>query len=302
MEEKRAWTRGLTLALCVVLLGVDLWQVRQISDLRGQLGSVETNLQMETRRLDERVQDVQRTVRDAGALVQDWGYAPSVDAAKRCLSVEVWVALKEWGKEDSVEVLWTDQREGGEGSARLLGGGAGRFSGTLELPLAGYREFTLAAVIRSADSQRREDLGYLGGTPGLLPVQCFGWGTGGPNYTRDADKNGTLTVSGCEVNLTGFEGGADLPQLSGQAFRLRRNGETAAEPTAMYGDTIDRYACEELSSEARVGDEFILTFYCRDENGLGYEFFLEGWSIDENGLGDGLAPEADWPKLTWDEG
>ena len=68
----------------------------------------------------------------------------------------------------------------------------------------------------------------------------------------------------------------------------------------MYGETIGQYTCEELSASASIGDEFILTFFCRDESGLGYEFFLNGWSIDDNGLGERLAPEADWPKVTWD--
>ena len=157
------------------------------------------------------------------------------------------------------------------------------------------------ASVSAEGLRKEEDLFRWDSASMLLPVQCFGWGSGGPDYTRNPDKTGTLTVSGCEVNLSGFEGRADLPQLSDQVFRLRRNEEIAAEGTAMYGDTIDRYTCEELSAEARSEDRILLTFFCRDESGLGYEFFLNGWSIDENGLKDTVpAPGADWPRLTWD--
>ena len=133
----------------------------------------------------------------------------------------------------------------------------------------------------------------------LLPVQCYGWGVGGPNYARNPDKTGALTVTHCEAELMGYEKRA-LPQLSEQVFRLRRNGEIAVEKTAMYGETINQYTCEEVSSEAQIGDELILTFFCRDESGLGYEFFLDCWAIDDNGIGARRAPAADWPRLTWD--
>ena len=265
MDGKKNRMQVLTLVLCVALLGLNLWQLRQISDLRGQLGSVETNLQMETRRLDERVQAEQRTVTEADKLVQDWElHAVDVDPASRCLRAEVSLRLKEWREDTQVRLTAV---QGTNTRQAAMTGEAGQYSGTVEIPVNSQGVRLLAGV-------------SAGGL-------------------RNADKTGTLTVSLCEAELEGFEG-TGLPQLFGQVFRLRRNGDVAAEKTAMYGETIGQYTCEELSASASIGDEFILTFFCRDESGLGYEFFLNGWSIDDNGLGERLAPEADWPKVTWD--
>lgn len=296
MDEKKNRIQVLTLVLCVVLLIANLWQLRQISDLRGQLQSVETNLQMETRRLDERVQAVQRAAREADKLVQDWELrSVKVDRASKCLRAEVSLRLKEW-REDTQVCLAIMQ--GLDTRYAALTSGGGQFTGVAEFPANG-QEVRLAAQISTGGLQKEEDLFGWDSASMLLPVQCFGWGMGGPDYARNPDKTGTLTVTHCEVDLEGFEGNS-LPQLSDQAFRLRRNGDVAAEKTAMYGETINQYTCKELSSEAGVGDEFILTFFCRDESGLGYEFFLESWAIDDNGIGERIAPEVDWPRLTWD--
>lgn len=293
--ERRSWA---VLALCVVLAALNLWQVRQISDLQGRLGSVETNLQMEVRRVDERLAAVQREVRDADKLVQNWEViSVEPDPASHSLRAEVSLFLKEWREDTQV---WLGAVQGPDTRYTAMAGGAGHYSGAVEISL-NSQEVQILVRVSAEGLQKEEDLFSWASAAMLLPVQCFGWGTGGPDYIRDADKNGTLTVTGCEVNLTGFEGGTDLPQLSDQVFRLRRNGEAAAEKTAMFGNTIDRYTCEELSAQVQPGDEILLTFFCRDENGLGYEFFLEGWSIDEDGIKEALAPEVDWPKLTWDK-
>lgn len=296
MDEKKNRIQILTLVLCLFLVSLNLWQLRQISDLRGQLGSVETNLQMETRRLDERVQAVQRAAQEADRLVQDWELrSVKVDRDSRCLRAEVSLRLKEW-REDTQVCLAIMQ--GLDTRYAALTSGRGQFTGVAEFP-ANSQEVRLVAQISTDGLQKEEDLFGWDSASMLLPVQCYGWGSGGPDYVRDADNNGTLTVTGCEAELMGYEKRA-LPQLSGQVFRLRRNGEVVTEKTAMFGNTIDRYTCEELSSEAQIGDEFILTFFCRDESGLGYEFFLYCWAIDDNGLGERIAPEADWPRLTWD--
>ena len=294
MDEKRNWIQALTLALCALLLGLNVLQLSRISDLRGRLGSVEGNLQTETRRLDERLANVQRELRDANELVRDWDCAVSAEGL--WLLVDVSVPLKVWRADTVVELLWTNVNgKGGEGYVPLTGDGVGTFSGTLELPLAELSgEYAADVKIINGETQRRESLGYLGDFAGLLPVQCYGWGTGGPNY-----RDGVLTLTRCEAELQGYEKG-DLPQLSGQVFRLRRNGDVAEEKTALYGETINQYACEALSAEARPGDEITLTFFCRDESGLGYEFFLNGWKIDENGIKDAVAPTTDWPRLSWD--
>ncbi len=296
MDEKKNWIQGFTLVLCLFLLVLNLWQLRQISDLRRQLQSTETNLQMETRRLDERVQAVQRAAQEADKLVQDWELqSVDVDPAYRCLRAEVSLGLKEWREDTQVYLTVT---QGTETRNALLTGNGGRYSGVVEIPVDS-REIRMLARISAEGLQKEEDLSGWDSASMLLPVQCYGWGVGGPNYARNPDKTGALTVTHCEAELMGYEKRA-LPQLSEQVFRLRRNGEIAAEKTAMYGETINQYTCEEVSSEAQIGDELILTFFCRDESGLGYEFFLDCWAIDDNGIGARRAPAADWPRLTWD--
>lgn len=303
MDGKKNRIQVLTLVLCLLLAGLNLWQIRLVLDLREQLARTETNLQMETRRLDERLVAVQRMAGDADKLVQNWKIVSAEpDRASRSLRVEVSLSLKEWREDTAAELLWIgDGGTVGEGSAPLFGDGKGTFAGVLEIPLdRGLLEFGLNLTTWDGGLHRRENLDVVYGSDELLPVRCIGWGAGGPDYTRDQDKNGTLTVSSCEAELTGFEGRADLPQLSGQVFRLRRNGEIAAEKTAMFGDTIGQYTCQELSAEAQIGDRIFLTFFCRDASGLGYEFFLLGWAIGEDGLGGEITPEADWPRLAWD--
>ncbi len=298
MNGKRDWMKCLTLVLCAALLGLNLWLLRQISDLRAQLSNVNGNVKVWTEDIKTYVASRFSQMESAEKMVQDWDYTVSLNKERQGLDAAVTVTLREWGEDTVVELLWTNARDGGHGSASMSGRGAGRFAGTLELPLEGDQEYMLEAVIRSGGTERREDLGYLGDTLELLPVQCYGWGLSGPDYIRDNEQDGTLSVKNCEVELRGD--GKTPPQLSDQMFRLRRNGEIAAEKTAMFGNTIDQYTCEELSAKARIGDEFILSFFCRDASGLGYEFFLDGWTIGEGGLGEHLAPGVDWPKLTWD--
>ena len=304
MEEKkrRDWKKIAAAVFCAVLLGLNLWQLRQISDLRGQLGSVETNLQMETRRLDERLVNVQRAAQEADAAVLDWEYTTAVNRETRSLGVAISVTLKEWRPDTAVELVWTAEAGETGGPVSLTHNGVGTFTGTLDLPVEQSSQgVSLDVKIMDDETARRESLGYLDDVPALLPVQSSGWSYSGPDYTRDKDRNGTLTIPDCDIWLEGCKG-ESLSGIFDAVFRLRRNGEIAAEKTAMFGDTLQQYTCWDLTSEAQIGDSLDLTFFCRDESGLGYEFFLNGWEIDENGIKDAVSssPEADWPRLTWD--
>lgn len=302
MDGKKNRVQILTLVLCLFLASLNLWQLRQISDLRGQLQSVETNLQMETRRLDERVQAVQRTAREADKLVQDWEYTAAVNKEQRVLDVTVDLTLKEWSVDTAVWVNWTSLLDGRTGSESLRGGKSGHLTGTLKLPVGGHREYTLEAVIQNGESQRLEDLGYLGDTAVLLPVQIAGCGGSSANYTREKDGSGTFDLSYYEVNLQGSKG-SRAPEVKDAVFRLRRNGELAVEQTAKFGETIENYTCdpeEGLTAEAGMGDKFTLSFFCRDASGLGYEFDLEQWSVGEKEIAREHGPEDFWPRLTWD--
>lgn len=226
-KKKRDWGK-LAAVLCAVLLAVNLWQLREISDLQEELRSTETNLQMETRRLDERVQAVQRTVRDADKLVQDWELrSVDVDPASKCLRAEVSLRLKEW-REDTQVCLAIMQ--GPDTRYAALTSGGGQYTGVAEFP-ANSQEVRLVAQISAEGFRKEEDLFGWDSASMLLPVQCCGWSVGGPDYARNPDKTGTLTVTSCGAELEGFEGNS-LPQLSGQVFRLR----PGLPPPAERGD------------------------------------------------------------------
>lgn len=302
MDGKKNRIQVLTLVLCVALLGLNLWQLLQILDLRNQLGSVESNLQTEARRLDERVQAVQRAAQEADAAVLDWDYTSAVNKEQRVLDVTVDLTLKEWSVDTAVWVNWTSLLDGRTGSEPLRGGKSGHFTGTLKLPVGGHREYALEAVVQNGESQRLEELGYLGDTATLLPVQLAGWGGSSADYTREKDGSGTFDLSFYEVNLQGAKG-SRAPEVKDAVFRLRRNGDVAVEQTAKFGETIENYTCDPekgLTAEASIGDEFTLSFFCRDISGLGYEFDLEQWSIGESGISREAGPEDFWPRLTRD--
>ena len=294
MEKKgRDWGK-LAAMLCAALLGLNLWQLRQLSDLRGELRSVESNLQMESRRLDEQVQTLRRDVKGGDQLVQRWDYAPSVNMDRHCLDVEISVVLKEWGEDSAAELLWYDENDGGGGgSVSLSGDGTGTFAGRLELPLDGAgADIGLGLVTRDGGVRRREELGLLGSVSELLPVRCdFQAGRTQAEYMKDV-----FTVYECGAELY-----TNSLETEGHVFRIRRNGDVAAEQAAEPGDRLDSYFCGRLSSAVRPGDEMALTFFCRDENGLGYEFLLQNWvAVEERDVAPGSPEWTSWPRLTWD--
>ena len=294
MEKKgRDWGK-LAAMLCAALLGLNLWQLCQLSDLRGELRSVESNLQMESRRLDEQVQTLRRDVKGGDQLVQRWDYAPSVNMDRHCLDVEISVVLKEWGEDSAAELLWYDENDGGGGgSVSLSGDGTGTFAGRLELPLDGAgADIGLGLVTRDGGVRRREELGLLGSVSELLPVRCdFQAGRTQAEYMKDV-----FTVYECGAELY-----TNSLETEGHVFRIRRNGDVAAEQAAEPGDRLDSYFCGRLSSAVRPGDEMALTFFCRDENGLGYEFLLQNWvAVEERDVAPGSPEWTSWPRLTWD--
>lgn len=301
MEEKkkRDWAKLLTPALCVVLLGLNLWQLRRISELEQAVWNVQNGVVDQVSQVSSQVSSLRYNMAHAEDQVLDWEYATSVNKEQRVLDVTVDLTLKEWSVDTAVWVNWTSLPDGRTGSEPLRGGRSGHLTGTLKLPVGGRREYALEAVIQNGESQRLEDLGYLGDTTTLLPVQCYSYGVGGPTLSRYASRPDLLTISDCDVNLEGCKG-EPLPDLSNQVFRLRRNGEIAEETTAMYGETIGQYTCEWMSIEVQPGDELELTFFCRDNSGLGYEFSLRSWTVNESGVGEQASPEESWPKLTWD--
>ena len=293
MKRLKSW--NLTLILCVVLLGMNLWQGKRLSELEQDIWNAQNSVMDNVSHMDQRLSNLYSELESADDLVQDWNYTTSVDMEKRRLNVDVTVNLKEWSEDTAVDVVWENlYSESLEGVERLTGAPAGNFRGTLELPsLERLNEISLDAVITNGDIQRRESLGNIGDAAGLLPLQCSGWGRGGPSYQR-----GVFTLPSCFADL--YSNSEKVPEgIEDAVFRFTRNGEIVAERTAAQSDRINSYECNgELSTECQTGDELVVTFFCRDQYGLGYEFFLYAWRVDESGFRD-VAPTVDYPKLTW---
>lgn len=293
MEQKNRG-QGLTLVLCVILLLVNLWQGVRLSALEQRVIDAQRNIK-------DDIQSLEATLREQAQeeekLVRSWTYAPSVNMEKRCVEVAVSAVLKQWQEDTAAELVWISENGGeGGGTVPLSGGGAGTFAGTLELPLDKLQlEVGLYVVLENGGARHRENLGLLGSVWELLPVQCDSRGGG----TEAEFMKGVFTVYEWSAELYAKE--YSLPETEGHVFRLRRNGEIAAEQAAEPGDRADSYFCGKLSSEARPGDRMALTFFCRDENGLGYEHLLRSWiAVEERDVAGDSSAWEEWPRLTWD--
>lgn len=294
MDGKNRW--NWTLVLCVVLLGLNLWQGKRLSELEQDIWNAQNSVMDHVSRMDQRLSSLYAELESADDLVQDWHYTTSVDMEKLRLNTDVTVNLKEWSEDTAVDVVWKNlYGESLEGTVRLTGTPAGSFRGTLDLPgLERLNEISLNAVITNGGTQRRENLGSLGDVAGMLPLQCESWGISGPSY-----QGNVFTLSNCSATL--YSKSEQVPEeIEGAVFRLTRNGKAVAERTAKQGYTMGNYECdEEISVECQAGDKLTLSFSCRDQYGLGYEFFLYGWEIAREGAIRDFAPDTDWPKLTW---
>lgn len=292
MDGKRKRVQVLTLVLCLLLLIVNLWQGKQLERLERRINETQMNIMADIRSMESTVYS---QLQEADKLVQNWKIVSAEpDRASRSLRVEVSLSLKEWREDSAAELLWYDENDGGGGgSVSLSGDGAGTFAGRLELPLNGAgTDIGLGLVTRDGGVRRREELGLLGSVSELLPVRCdFQAGRTQAEYMKDA-----FTVYECGAELY-----TNSLETEGHVFRLRRNGDVAAEQAAEPGDRLDSYFCGRLSSAVRPGDEMALTFFCRDENGLGYEFLLQSWvAVEERDVAPGSPEWTSWPRLTWD--
>lgn len=293
MKRLKSW--NWTLTLCVVLLGLNLWQGKRLSELERDIWNAQNSVMNNISGMDRRLSSLYAELESADDLVEDWNYESAVNMERRGLDIKVSLVLKEWQGDTAVELLCGDlNAPGGEKAVPLSGNGAGTFTGTVELPLSGeYTEYTADAVITSGDTQRRESLGWLGDLESLLPLRCNARGLGGYSY-----RNGVFTLSNCSVYLdTQSE---KIPEeITDTVFCLSRNGETMEAQTAKQGDRMGTYEYnEELSAECRAGDELILTFSCRDGYGLDYKFFVQAWTVEENGIARS-APIVKYPVVTW---
>lgn len=293
-RKKRDWGT-IAAVLCVLLLAVNLWQGNRLESLERRISEVQQNLSAEIKGLES---SLYAQAQEADKLVQNWNYTSSVNMEKRCLDLTVSVVLKAWREDTAVEVLWIgDGNSDGEGSAPLAGDGKGTFTGVLEIPLdRGLLEFALVLVTRDGGDVRRENLGGICDTGELLPVRCTYQG----GRTQAEYLKGAFTAYECNAELYTKTAPGGIKTES-QVFRLRRNGEIAAEQAAEPGDASNSYFCGKLTAEAQPGDRMALTFFCRDENGLGYEFLLQNWvAAAERDVANSGSEWEDWLKLTWD--
>ena len=295
MEGKkgRDWAAILTLTLCVVLLAVNFRQGKRLETLEHQISDARISIMDNIRDMESTVYS---QIREADKLVLDWSYTPALDMERRGVALYVTVWLREWREDSTVELVWTYLGETGEeGVIPLASAGKGSFSGRMFLPVLSG-EFGLDVVVQNGETQRRESLGGVYDPSEMLPVQCdFQGGRTQTEYLKDV-----FTVYECGAKLLNWHY-QSLPETKDHVFRLRRNGEIAAEQAAEPGDRLDTYFCGKLSTEVRPGDQMALTFFCRDENGLGYEFLLQDWiAVEERDVARGGSEWEDWPKLTWD--
>ncbi len=296
MEQKRRDWGKAAAVLCVLLLGLNLWQGKRLEELEHRISDAQIAIMDDIRSMESAVYT---QLQEMDRLVQNWNYTPSVNMEKRCLELAVSAVLKEWREDTGAELLWTgDGGTVGEGSALLTSDGKGAFTGVLEIPLnRGRLEFALDLVTRDGGDERRENLGGVYDTGELLPVRCNSQG-GRPQAEY---LKGVFTVYECGAELHTKNYAARAFETEDHVFRLRRNYEIAAEQAAEAGDRLDGYFCGKLTAEAQPGDRMALTFFCRDENGLGYEFLLHDWiTVEERDVAPGGYHWEDWPKLTWD--
>lgn len=71
MERKQDWTRGLTLALCVVLLILSFGQRRRISDLEQDVWNAQNSIMDNVSSLEAQVASLRSALENADNLVLD---------------------------------------------------------------------------------------------------------------------------------------------------------------------------------------------------------------------------------------
>ena len=71
MERKQDWTRGLTLALCVVLLILSFGQRRRISDLEQDVWNAQNSIMDNVSGLEAQVASLRSDLENADNLVLD---------------------------------------------------------------------------------------------------------------------------------------------------------------------------------------------------------------------------------------
>lgn len=306
MEEKRNRIPGLTLAICLVLLGLNLWQNARITELQDQLSSAQNRIMDRVDALHGRMTALETQAAEGEKLVRDWELAPAgMDRKTHSLLTEVSLDLKEWRAD--TEVWLTAHQGSGTRIVTLESTGTGKFSGPLPVSLEG-EAISLEVLVESDGTSRREELGGWGDAAMLLPVQMSGSGYSGPEW-----KSGVFSLGEYVLNLSG----PDYAPVSvtEPVFSLRCNGETVWEGPGVSPEEAAGVPAEEIAQmvpqegawstggpveiQCQPGDSVAMFFTCRDEYGLKYTFPLERWQVESGGRMPVTAPGST-PDLSWD--
>lgn len=293
MDGKRNGMQTLTLALCVLLLGLNFWQSGQIADLRDRLDNAQNLMMDGMDHLQSRVASLEARIEEGEKLVREWELTPAgLDQASGSLLTEVSLTLKEWRAD--TEVWLTAHQGSGTQIVTLENAGTGNFSGPLPVSLAG-EALRLEVRVSNDGTSRQEELGGWMDLAMLLPLRISSSGYSGPEY-----QNGIFFLDDYVLYLVGR--GGEPAAAEEPVFFLQRNGVTVWEAEAAAPEENGYSTGGTAEAECQTGDTMALFFACRDAEGLRYTFPLESWEIIEGGEDSDIrhmAPAVS-PILSWD--
>lgn len=289
MDGKRNGMQTLTLALCVLLLGLNFWQSGQIADLRDRLDNAQNLMMDGMDHLQSRVASLEARIEEGEKLVREWELTPAgLDQASGSLLTEVSLTLKEWRAD--TEVWLTAHQGSGTQIVTLENAGTGNFSGPLPVSLAG-EALRLEVRVSNDGTSRQEELGGWEDIAMLLPLRISSSGYSGPEY-----QNGIFFLDDYVLYLVGR--GGEPAAAEEPVFFLQRNGVTVWEAEAAAPEENGYSTGGTAEAEGQAGDTMAMFFTCRDASGLRYTFPLESWEIAKDIIRN-TAPAAS-PILSWD--
>lgn len=303
MDWKKVPIQALTLILCAVLLLLNLWQGKRISDLNQALQYAQNSIMNEIAMVDNQFGSLRRELDEAGNLVDRWSMeSAGLDAAGESIRAAVELWLREWSADTAVTLTAIQGPDRQVIAIRDCG--QGRFSAVLPVPV-NKEELSLRVEAVVNGISHGEDLGGWHSAYMLLPIQCDPYDLGGPgsiSTTHSGEGFGDFLLYECSAFLMDPDGGA--PEVLDPLFRVSVNGkEVLSEAGRAEGNTWVLSASDEgLKVPCQAGDTVSIVFACRDRSGLGYEFPVRTWEIQKNGANEILSQEREiYPVLNWEQ-
>lgn len=307
MDDKRRDILLAGLCVCMVaLLGLSLWQGKQIDALSAQAARDRSSLSSELDRLGTNwYGQMQGLMEDAQSKVSSFQATPAgVDLGARGILLDARLVPKEWRAGMAVTLIQMDPEGREVRRSPLEDDGSHGFEQRLTLrqeDMDAYFEVELD----SGGVISRERLDYWLYMRAVVPG-LGGWSYSGDPETwhRNEDGTGTLTLrDGLECDLTDGEG-RDVT-LTDPEYRVYRNGtQIAAVPartdSVNFGYAPQRWETADRTFPAAEGDEFLLTFAATDGAGVRFEDAFGLWRLTEEGiLEEGI--DEGFPRILWDE-